>query len=567
MWSKSKSALITSGKRILLFLFAIIFSVNGFAQVPNWLWARGAAAAGNYISEGTSVATDADGNVYITGQSSGTTFFGPFTVGSGVFLVKYNSSGSVLWVQSAGGYLTGNVVAVDDSGNVYVTGSFQDSSVTFGSYTLINAYPFGAYTDIYLVKYDSSGTALWAKSAGSTYNDNAKSVTTDAQGNVYIAGSFGSPSITFGAFTLMTSGIIDMFLVKYDPAGNVIWAKRAGGTGQDGANAVTANSSGNTFVTGGFGSPSIIFGTDTLINTNPTFYDMFLTEYDPNGNVLWSVKGGGTSYESGLDVALDASGDIYLTGHFASPFAVFGTDTVVNYGNRNFYLAKYNPSGGLTWVKSGHGHQAETGWSLATDNLNDVYLSGGFNQGFPSDTLVFGTDTLISPTLISDPAFLYKLDSEGNVLCSSVLTSGGDDECDVAADYSGNVYFTGDYFATSFVLGNDTLSSPGYENAFLAKWTCSEITGFSDNIISNALDYISLSPNPAKSEFTVYDLRFTISEIEIYNMMGEKVFSQKPPVNNQKQITINISDFSPGIYFVGLANEKELVTKKVVVQR
>ncbi|MEK6616208.1 MAG: hypothetical protein AABZ32_08880, partial [Bacteroidota bacterium] len=107
---------------------------------------------------------------------------------------------------------------------------------------------------------------LWAKSAGGTSNDYATSVTADASGNIIAAGSFVSPTITFGSTTLTNAGSVDMFFVKYDPSGNVLWAKSAGGTSYDEATSVTADASGNIIAAGLFVSPTITFGSTTLTN-------------------------------------------------------------------------------------------------------------------------------------------------------------------------------------------------------------------------------------------------------------------------------------------------------------
>ena len=182
------------------------------------------------------------------------------------------------WAKSAGGTTldAGYSISTDAGGNVLVTGSFFADSITFGSTTLINAG--GGNADIFVVKYDASGNALWAKSAGGTSSDDeGLGISTDASGNVLVTGFFSSPTITFGSTTLTNAGSRDIFVVKYDASGNALWAKSAGGTSSDDRGfAISTDASGNVLVTGSFQSSSITFGSTTLTNAGST--DIFVAK-------------------------------------------------------------------------------------------------------------------------------------------------------------------------------------------------------------------------------------------------------------------------------------------------
>ena len=127
-------------------------------------------------------------------------------------------------------YDYGRSIAVDANGNSYVTGYFYSSTITFGLTTLTNS---GVYSDIFVVKYDSSGNVVWAKNTGGTNEDKGYGIAVDAIGNSYVTGWFSSSTITFGSTTLTNSGSDDIFVVKYDSSGNVMRAKSAGGTSND----------------------------------------------------------------------------------------------------------------------------------------------------------------------------------------------------------------------------------------------------------------------------------------------------------------------------------------------
>ncbi len=245
------------------------------------------------------------------------------------------SSGS-LWAKSAGGLGQDCAlsIAVDLFQNIYITGDFGSNTMNFGSITLTNA----GEDNIFTVKYDANGTVIWAKSAGGSNIDLGVSILADNSGNVYMTGLFSSTSITLGNITLTNTGGMDVFILKYDASGNVLWAKSAGGTGDDRTQSVTLDAWGNPFLTGSFNSSKITFDTDTLTSAGGS--DIFLVKYDANGNALWAKSAGGPSDDGGFSVAVDASGNDYLTGYFDSPTITFGSDTLLNAGSENMFLVK-----------------------------------------------------------------------------------------------------------------------------------------------------------------------------------------------------------------------------------
>jgi hypothetical protein len=158
---------------------------------------------------------------------------------------------------------------------------FRSETISFGTFNLMNSAGWYPTTDIFLAKYDGSGNVVWATGAGGIENDMANSVATDAEGNVFSTGYFYSDTITFGSTTLVnTNSHSDIFLVKYDPAGSVLWALRTGGTDDDNGMSVAPDATGNIFMTGMFTSPVITFGSDTLHNSGGG--DYFLAVLNDN---------------------------------------------------------------------------------------------------------------------------------------------------------------------------------------------------------------------------------------------------------------------------------------------
>ncbi|MCX6258132.1 MAG: T9SS type A sorting domain-containing protein [Bacteroidia bacterium] len=369
------------------------------------------------------------------------------------------------WAKSAGGSINDGAssVAVDTSGNIYVAGNFSSPSISFGATILTNACAGLFGNDIFLVKYDAGGNVLWAKSAGGTDQDIANSLAVDASGNIIVAGWFQSSTIIFGTDTLTNEGQKDIFLAKYSTNGNILWARTAGGTGADEASSVATDASGNIIVAGWFQSPSIIFGADTL--TNMGVEDIILAKYDTNGIILWVKRAGGTGFDEAASVTSDAVGNIYVAGDFLGTNVIFGTDTIMNDCAENIFLAKYDDNGNVLWVKNACVTGNEKATSVAVDVSGNIYLAGNFL----CPTIAFGSVILTNPG--GDNIFIVKYDLNGNVIwannaygfISGVASS-------VAADASGNSFLTGNFNSSTIAFGSDTLTNEGHHNIFLTKY-------------------------------------------------------------------------------------------------
>ncbi len=256
-----------------------------------------------------------------------------------IFLAKFDKDGNHLWSKRFGGTGddAGHSVSVDSSGNVYITGNFSGSTINFGGDNLTN----NEHSDIFLAKFDSNGNHLWSKRFGGTYDDFCFSVSVDSSGNVYITGYFSSSTINFGGDNLTTNGGYDIFLAKFDSNGKHLWSKRFGGTNNDFGNSVSADSSGNVYITGYFKSSTINFGGDNL--TNNEHSDIFLAKFGSNGKHLWSKRFGGTGFDESYSVSADSSGNVYITGYFRSSTINFGGENLTNSGVNDIFLAKFKP--------------------------------------------------------------------------------------------------------------------------------------------------------------------------------------------------------------------------------
>ncbi|MEO8147331.1 MAG: SBBP repeat-containing protein [Bacteroidia bacterium] len=476
-----------------LLLFTTFFSLTiAHGQTPSWLWTKG--SSGNGINEGWCAATDTFGNAFIGGfMQSDSIIFGTNTLITNgqqdIIIAKYNSSGNLLWAKNSGGTSPDVCfsIATDVPGNIYATGFFQSSALVLGADTLNT----NGSQDVILIKYDTAGNALWARSAGGAFTDIGYSVSCDASGNVYIAGIFDSPAITFGSTTLTKGSGDAIFIAKYDNSGNVLWAKSATGTNALSTKGVAADIFGNAYITGSFSSPSVSFGSCILNNPNPGADLVFLVKYNPFGNVLWAKSSLNIGSAYGIAVATDFSGNSYITGDFMYCDSIsFGQFTLqnANQGNGDVFVVKYDTSGNELWANKGSGGGDDCGFGIATDNSNNIYISGGYDRGANQYfAITFGSYTLPFPPGGKDPMFIVKYDSGGSVLCASSLQSGGDDFSGIAADNSGNAYIGGDFFTTPFIVGNDTLylNNNGDEQFFLSKYRCETTTAPVINLMSS----------------------------------------------------------------------------------
>ncbi len=547
-----------------MLIAALLFvSLNIFAQAPNWAWAKSAGGTGDdWANE---MSTDASGNIVVTGGfDSPTITFGTTTLtnkGSrDIFVVKYDPSGNVLWAKSAGeaGNDWGKAISTDASGNIVVTGEFRSPTLTFGATTLTKSG--GSDTsDIFVVKYDPSGNVLWAKSASGTGEDKSYAIPTDASGNIVVQGTFESPTITFGSTTLTNSGLSDIVVVKYDPSGNVLWAKAAGGTGVDWARATSTDASGNIVVTGAFRSPTITFGTTTL--TNKGGDNFFVVKYDPSGNVLWAKAGDYGVISEGIST--DAIGNIVVTGFFGSPTITFGSTTLTKsgtYGN-DFFVVKYDPSGNVLWAKGGTGSRNDYGADISTDASGNIVVTGGFY----SPTITFGSTTLTNKggSDTSD-IFLVKYDPIGNVLWAK--SAGGtknDLGWGISTDASDNIVLAGLFLSPTITFGTTTLTCSGglsFGDMFVAKLTST--TGL-ETFSKDA--GILVSPNPFNNS-TLIQLPEAVqnAEIIVSDLLGKKVITRK---FSGKEYLLEKGSMSPGIYFIQINDEQhQYPITKIVVQ-
>jgi endonuclease V-like protein UPF0215 family len=291
---------------------------------------------GTSSDAGYGITVDSSGNSYITGYFYGTIDFGGGNVtsagSSDIFVLKLNSSGTFQWVNTFGGtsYDVGNAIAVDSSGNSYITGYFQ-GTVDFGGGDVTSA----GSDDIFVLKLNSSGTFQWVNTFGGTSYDVGYAITVDSSGNSYITGNFQG-TVDFGAGNVTSAGTDDIFVLKLNSSGTFQWVKTFGGTSSDAGYGITVDSSGNSYITGYF-QGTVDFGGGDV--TSAGSGDIFVLKLNSSGTFQWVKTFGGTSYDVGNAIAVDSSGNSYITGYFNGTVD-FGGGDVTSAGSSDIFCTK-----------------------------------------------------------------------------------------------------------------------------------------------------------------------------------------------------------------------------------
>lgn len=457
-------------KKIYSTIILALSFANIFAQAPNWVWANG--AQGTQDDSGRGICTDVNGNVYVTGRfNSPTLTFGSYVItstggGNDIFIAKYDALGNVLWVKGALGQGESYDIAVDASGNVFISGIFYPPNIIFGADTLINTA--WMTSDVFVAKYDSAGNELWAKSAGGSGDEYSSGICTDTSGNVFVTGSFYSSSITFGSATLNNPFFgSDMFIVKFDTVGNALWAKNTFGDGYEGGEGICIDATGDVFVLGNFGSTMSIFDGDTIINAGSS--DFFVVKYSNSGNFLWVKSSGGIDFEYGSSITADEIGNIFITGKYSGMELPLNTDTLLNSsGGFEIFLIRYDNSGNEIWAKSIGGVDSDLSFGIDNDIDGNVFITGVFE----SATIAFATIVLTNSSMAgSDDIFVAKYDNSGNVIwAKNVGNSAEEASYALSSDISGNVFITGEFYSSAINFGSTVLmTSGGFSNYFVAK--------------------------------------------------------------------------------------------------
>jgi len=414
------------------------------------LWSKsfGSTSGHDYAFD---VAVDALGNVVVVGTFVGTINLGGsnlVSAGQGdVFVARYTAAGQHLWSARYGG--TGNdearKVGIDGSGHIVVAGKFSGTANFGGS----NLASYGQ-EDVFVARYRSTGAHVWSTNHGGTGNDTPGDIAVDASGSFMLTGSFFNTGYFGYSLALTSSGLYDIFLVKYDSNGFSQWGFSYGGASHDYATGVGLDAAGNVYLTGRY-QGTINLGGAALASAGAE--DAFLAKYNATGAHQWSQRFGGTDWDAAYALAVDATGNPVITGYFLGAVN-FGGGALANAGSGDVFVAKYSTTGAHQWSRSGGGTGYEQPYGIAMDAYGNVAVIGWF-----PGTANFGGANLVSAGL--DDVFLARYGPAGAHLWSARL--GGpdfDQALSVACAASGAVVAAGTY-AVNTNYGGTTFTSAG----------------------------------------------------------------------------------------------------------
>jgi len=456
-------------KQVLLFFFCLLSVITGHAQELHPDWIRQFGSSGTSQSRQQIVVS---GNyLYSVVLFYNTVDFGGQSFTSNgkadMAISKFDLSGNPVWTKTIGGeeedYVEG--ITVDASGNVYVTGSFRrtvdfDPGPAVNNLTATGALssPQSTDEDIFVLKLSADGDFRWVKSMGSVLADNGYFI--KVQGNfVYVTGSFRG-EVNFG--TGSPDGILtadggtppntssDIFVAKFDLAGNCIWARRMGGPGSDQPYSLDVDEQGNTYTTGTF-TQTASFGSDQLTSLAST--DIFITRLDATGNFVWTRGIHGSSFNDfGTSVVLDGAGNLVVTGYFEgdvdfdpSPGGVF---MIEGKGYWDVFVLKLTTDGSFVWARSmaGTGNTDEEATCAAIDGSGNIYITGRFENAIDLDP---GPAQALFTTRGGRDIFMVKLSPDGDYQWGKTIGGPGSDYASSIAVNNDKVYLTGGFTQTA----------------------------------------------------------------------------------------------------------------------
>lgn len=423
----------------------------------------------NNVDVSRFVAVDGSGNVYTTGYFQNTADFDPglgtsflsSQGGNDIYISKLDANGNFVWARRIGGWGDdyGLALTLDNSGNVFVTGSFQGTNVDFdpgpGFFPLTAPNGGGGPTsDAFVLKLDGSGVFQWARRLGGNADDQSFGITLDNQGNVLTTGYFQwTADFDPGAGTnnLTSAGSDDIFVSKLNGLGNFVWARRIGGTNQDRGYALATDASTNIVVTGYFqGTVDFDPGIGTANLSSAGQSDIFNVKLNDLGNYSWSVRAGAAGWDIGYGVKIDASGNVINVGSFQntvdfdpSPLTTFNLSSA---GSDDAYIWKLDPAGLINWTVKFGSTGSDIAYKIDADASGNYYTSGCFQGTVDFDP---GNAVIALTSAGGYDVFISKLSSASSFQWARKVGGFGDDiGRSICVDPSENVYITGPYEAT-----------------------------------------------------------------------------------------------------------------------
>ncbi|WP_437321011.1 SBBP repeat-containing protein [Sorangium sp. So ce385] len=354
------------------------------------------------------VASDAEGNVFVSAALFGTVAIGGETFASAdttdALLLKLSPAGDALWARKFGDSSADNPwgLAVDSSGSPIMAGQTTSGSTDFGDGPL----PKGAF----VARLDASGEHIWSKGLGGGYDSAIRAVATDADDDVIVVGSFDE-SIDFGGGPIVPDDSSDIIVAKLDGATGLAtapgcWTRKLGGTGGQAANAVAVDRSNNIFVAGWSSGTFRIGGVFEIKNSS------FVMKLTPSGAPVWATTMGEAATVQMAGIAVDASGRPVVTGFYRDELRV-GPHILTASGESDAFVVQLEADGTVGWVRAAGGNDGQWAGGVALDTSGNIVVVGE-----AADEIDFGD----GPLAVTDTqGFVAKLTPDNELLWSRLL--------------------------------------------------------------------------------------------------------------------------------------------------
>ncbi|MFT6128021.1 MAG: hypothetical protein ACJAVA_002518 [Flavobacteriaceae bacterium] len=541
------------------------------AQNASFSWVNQFGGLG--FDSGLAILTDSSGNVFTVGGFSDTTDFDP---GPGIsnlvsngdqdfFILKNDSAGNVIWVKQMGGtgLDQGKDLAFDGNNNLIAIGIFENTVDFDPNNGTMNLTSNGSY-DIFIQKLDVNGNLIWVKRIGGSYFDVPESIVIDNANNIYITGNF-SRTVDFdpGAGTLnkISNGGTDIFVLKLDSNGNFLWVNQIGGSTLDNGYSIAFDEDQlSLYTTGKFkGTTDFDQGPGTSILTSNGQEDIFIQKLDTSGNLLWVKQIGGTSTDVGNAITLDVTGNIISTGYFEGTVDFdpnIGTFFLTSNGSYDAYVQKLDTYGNLIWARQIGGGNFDQGYSITTDQDENIYTFGTFSSVVDFDPGIGTTNQTSNGSL---DIFIQKLDTAGNFLWAKQMGGASYDYgIEIAVGANGDVYTTGGFESTVDFdpgLGTASQTSNGSRDIFIQKLSQIITVSIEENSFQKGL---KVYPNPTIGSFSI-EFEHPQKElfIRLISVTGQIIENATFLNTNLVQMEINQPN---GVYLIEVLNEENRKT-------
>jgi hypothetical protein len=537
----------------------------------DFLWAL--TFGGSSQDMGDDLCTDDAGNIYFTGYFDEVFNLGiNSTLSNGandIFIAKIDPNGNTIWAKIIGGngndYATG--IALDHSGNLYISGSFRDT-VDFDPGTAVDNYISNGSDDAFLLKLDTAGNYQWTKTFGGSSSVGINAIAIDSVNNIITAGYYlgtvdFDPSMATSNST--SNGNSDAFIQKFDSTGNLLWNKTYGGNGSENNNEVHIANQSHIYITGFFQNtvdfdPSS--GTNNLSSNGD--FDAFVQKLDLNGNFVWAKSFGGPARDFGYDLSTDNLGNITIVGEFRDTVDLDPGPTSnyrVSNGGKDLFVQQLDANGNFLWSNNWGASSNDEAKSILINSMGEMLIAGYINDSVDFDN---GPSLNFQNLNAGRDAFIMKLSN-----CASIDQSLTPSGLTLTANVTADSYQWVDCDNGNSIIPGETNqsftpSSTGNYSVMLTDNGCTTTSSCTSVLITALedvkVDNIRVFPNPAHNElFLEAPNEITIQAIEILNINGQVIRQI-----NANTSVIDVNELTQGIYILRVSTSNSIMYKRFV---